>query len=376
MRTRPSTPQSRPHRSRPPPPRPGAPKFGSHRSRGLQGAVGAPGAAVGGGKREGGRRPSPAAAPVPVIELVLGARQRVDHEMDGRHGAACAPRSRGRAALARPPEPLPVRGAHGRRHRLLFFLLLRVPKRRAASAQGPPPPRRACVPGSAIRLGGGGRGGGGGREGGSTRRPLGRPRRTRAREARSAAGGPGGAGADAASGEGEQPAARVTGDEPPPPAPPPPSSLLPQFLRLAGLGADRRGGGGGAEGGASGRGPARGAGLRETGGRAAAIGRLNVVGPRRCKALAYWRAGPRARPSPRLGGRGCAFRGARARSGRRGGRARAPGWHFGLADPDGLPVLLVLWTRQGALGSRDARPLGGGRLRKRHLKTGERGSWR
>lgn len=126
------------------------------------------------------------------------------------------------------------------------------------------------------------------------------------------------------------------------------------------------GGGGGAEGGASGRGTARGAGLRETGGRAAAIGRLNVVGPRRCKALAYWRAGPRARPSPRLGGRGCAFRGARARSGRRGGNARAPEWHFGLgpvtglADPDDLPVLLVLRTRQGALGSRDARPLAAG----------------
>lgn len=117
----------------------------------------------------------------------------------------------------------------------------------------------------------------------------------------------GGAGADAASGEDEQPAARVTGDEPPPPAPPPPSSLLPPFLRLAGLGADRRGEGRRA--GHRRRGPARGAGLRETGGRAAAIGRLNVAGPRRCKALAYWRAGPRARPSPpRLGGRGGAAR--------------------------------------------------------------------
>lgn len=99
--------------------------------------------------------------------------------MDGRHGTACAPRSRGRAApaVARPPDPLPVPGSHGRRHRLL----LPVPKRRAASAQAPPPPRRACDRGPAVRRGG--------REGGSTRRPLGRPRRARTRAARSAASG-------------------------------------------------------------------------------------------------------------------------------------------------------------------------------------------
>jgi hypothetical protein len=58
----------------------------------------------------------------------------------------------------------------------------------------------------------------------------------------------------------------------------------------------RRSAGEGRRAGPRGRGSARGAGLRETGGRAPAIGPLNVVGPRCCKVLAYWRAGPRARP--------------------------------------------------------------------------------
>lgn len=71
------------------------------------------------------------------------------------------------------------------------------------------------------------------------------------------------------------------------------------------------GGGGGANGGrrrrreeTGGRGVGlRGAGLRETGAEALAIGRLNDVAPRRCKARADWSVRPRAlRPAPSVGG--------------------------------------------------------------------------
>lgn len=110
-------------------------------------------------------------------------------------------------------------------------------------------------------------------------------------------------------GEGDEPAPRVTSEKPPPPppTPPPPSSLLPQFLRLAGSAPERRGRGEREEeeeeGGDRRAGARRReAGLRETGGKAPSIGRLNVVRPRRCKARADWSV---RLPSPAPPGVGC-----------------------------------------------------------------------
>ncbi|XP_055204760.2 uncharacterized protein [Gorilla gorilla gorilla] len=106
-------------------------------------------------------------------------------------------------------------------------------------------------------------------------------------------------------GEGDEPAPRVTSEKPPPPTPPPPSSLLPQFLRLAGSAPERRGRGKREEeeGGDRRAGARRReAGLRETGGKAPSIGRLNVVRPRRCKARADWSV---RLPSPAPPGVGC-----------------------------------------------------------------------
>ena len=62
------------------------------------------------GRRPSPRRPARPPALLPVIELVLGARQRVNHEMDGRHGASFSSSSRGRPPPARlppPPNPFP-----------------------------------------------------------------------------------------------------------------------------------------------------------------------------------------------------------------------------------------------------------------------------
>lgn len=142
------------------------------------------------------------------------------------------------------------------------------------------------------------------------------------------------------------------------------------------------GGGEGRRAGHRRRGPARGAGLRETGGRAAAIGRLNVAGPRRCKALAYWRAGPRARPSPppasgggagrRVRGSTCSFR-TPGREGTSSGAAfrprirhgsRGPGWSAGGSRP---------LDETGSLGKQRYAASCGGLLRKGRIKTGERG---
>lgn len=64
----------------------------------------------GGAPPPAARRPARPPALLPVIELVLGARQRVNHEMDGRHGASFSSSSRGRPPPARlppPPNPFP-----------------------------------------------------------------------------------------------------------------------------------------------------------------------------------------------------------------------------------------------------------------------------
>lgn len=217
-----------------------------------------------------------------------------------------------------PPNPLPLPNTHCRRR-------LPVPKWREANAQGPPPPPcRACVRRPAVR------------RGGSTRHPL--PRRQRAgvrgrrpgpgraaaagdRASGEGATGEGGEGRAAGCGDGVVPAAdgvrtREVGKE-----------MSPHRASLARSRRHHRrqhrrrhlhfcpsfsvsqaplpSGGGGANGrrrrwreetGGRGHG-CEGAGLRETGGKALSIGRLNVVGPRRCKARADWSVRPRAQPS-------------------------------------------------------------------------------
>lgn len=214
-----------------------------------------------------------------------------------------------------PPNPLPLPKTHGRRR-------LPVPKWREANAQGPPPPPcRACVRRPAVQRGG---------QGGSTRHPLSRRQRTGVRGRRPGPGArrrqrrPGvGRGGDwggrrgAGCGDGVVPAAdgvrtREVGRE-----------MSPHRASLARSRRHRQhrrrhlhfcpsfsvsqaplpSGGGGANGrrrrreetGGRGHG-CEGAGLRETGGKALSIGRLNVVGPRHCKARADWSVRPRAQP--------------------------------------------------------------------------------
>lgn len=257
-----------------------------------------------------------------------------------------------------PPSPLPLPKTHCRRR-------LPVPKWTEANAQGPPLPA-GCV--SAARR----PGGAAGRAGRSTRHSLPRrkrarrrgrrpglgARRRRQRQSGVGRGGDWGGRRGAGCGDGVVPAADGvrTGEVG--------RGVSPHRASLARSRRRRHqhrrrhlhfcpsfsvsqarlpSGGGGANGGrrrreeTGGRGVRlRGAGLRETGGKALAIGRLNVVGPRRCKARADWSVRPRAQPpvgagwppsaSPRehVFGKGQAEGRARPRGGRagRGGRAR------------------------------------------------------
>lgn len=222
-----------------PPPR--GPRLPSLAHTGPTGGGRAPGAAVGEGKKEGGAPPPPhylslswssvpgsgwttkwmdvmvpPARPAPGNEpLPLSPGPPIPFPSPDPTAAATASSSRS-----------PNGGPRARRDR-------RLPAERVSAARRP--------------------GAAGGRADQRAARSAGHGAHGRGRPgARRAAGcGWKGAGADAGSGEGQQPAARVTGDEPPPPAPPPPSSLLPQFLRLAAWAPI---GGGGAEGGASGAG--------------------------------------------------------------------------------------------------------------------------
>lgn len=318
----PSTPRS------PPPPRPRGPRTRSLPRRGLAGGSEDPRSPAGRSARKhrrpprrgpvgegrAGRRPSPRPparplALLPVIELVLGARQRVNHEMDGRHGASFSSSSGGLPPPAmHPPDPFPS------------------PKPTAAAAatsqspKGEKQMRRGRCRLPAERVSAARRSG---QEGGSTRHRL--PRRQRARvrgrdPGRAAASGSrasgegptgeGGARRAAGCGAGVVPAAdgvrnKEVGRE-----------MSPHRASLARSRRRRRqhrrrhlhfcpsfsvsqaplpSRGGGANGrrrrreetGGRGHG-CEGAGLRETGGKALSIGRLNVVGPRRCKARADW----------------------------------------------------------------------------------------
>lgn len=198
------------------------------------------------------------------------------------------------------------------------------PQWREANAQGPPPPPcRACVRGPAVRRGGQGRintppAPRRQRAGVRGRRPgLGARRRQRRPGVGSGGAGEGGEGRAAGCGDGVVPAAdgvrtREVGRE-----------MSPHRASLARSRRRRQhrrrhlhfcpsfsvsqaplpSGGGGANGrrrrreetGGRGLG-CEGAGLRETGAKALSIGRLNVVGPRRCKARADWSVRPRAQP--------------------------------------------------------------------------------